>query len=181
MTESMVTINSSNVVYDNTWLWRADHDITGEVYNGNNPVATGLIVNGDDVTIYGLAVEHTLGNLVEWYGENGDVYFYQSELPYDAEPSYGTNGYAGYHVDSAVTKHTGHGIAVYSYFRDHIVRVNSGITCPAGPGISFVNSVTVFLNGQGEISHVINEDGNPITGNGQTSYYCQFGPASETS
>jgi len=81
----MVTINSSNIIYDNTWLWRADHDIVGGVYNSQNPVASGLIVHGNDVTIYGLAVEHTLGNLVEWYGENGDVYFYQSELPYDVD------------------------------------------------------------------------------------------------
>lgn len=32
-TGSMVVINSGHVIYDNTWLWRADHDVTGEVYN----------------------------------------------------------------------------------------------------------------------------------------------------
>jgi hypothetical protein len=79
----MVSIESGNVIYDNSWLWRADHDIIGEVYDSHNPVQTGLKVTGDNVTVYGLASEHTLGNLVEWYGNNGRVYFYQSEYPYD--------------------------------------------------------------------------------------------------
>lgn len=38
----MVQVNSDNVVVDNTWLWRADHDIIGNVYNSNNPVDTGF-------------------------------------------------------------------------------------------------------------------------------------------
>ena len=33
---------------------------------------------------YGLAVEHTLGDLTQWHGERGATYFYQSEMPYDA-------------------------------------------------------------------------------------------------
>ena len=28
-TRTMVQINSGNVIYDNSWLWRADHDVTG--------------------------------------------------------------------------------------------------------------------------------------------------------
>lgn len=59
----MMTVNSGNVVIDNTWLWRADHDVTGSVQNSNNPVQTGLVVNGDNVIAYGLKVEHTLGDL----------------------------------------------------------------------------------------------------------------------
>jgi hypothetical protein len=46
-------------------------------------VQTALEVLSDDVTIYGLAAEHTLGDLVLWRGERGRVYFYQCELPYD--------------------------------------------------------------------------------------------------
>lgn len=34
----MVIINSGYTILDNSWLWRADHTISGEVYNGNNPV-----------------------------------------------------------------------------------------------------------------------------------------------
>lgn len=72
----MVTINSGNVIIDNTWLWRAYHDINGVVYNKSNPVSTGLLVNGDNVIAYGLAVEHTLGHLVLWKGDNGLTIFY---------------------------------------------------------------------------------------------------------
>jgi len=67
----MVTINSGNVVIDNTWLWRADHDITGDVVNSNNPVSHGITVNGDNVIAYGLAVEHVLEDQVVWNGNNG--------------------------------------------------------------------------------------------------------------
>jgi len=70
-TKSMIQINSSNVIIDDTWLWRADHDVGGLVANGRNPVATGLEVNGDGVIAYGLASEHTLGHLVDWKGNDG--------------------------------------------------------------------------------------------------------------
>ena len=60
----MVQINSDHVIIDNTWLWRADHDVTGQVKNANNPVKSGVEVNGDNVIAYALAAEHTLGNLV---------------------------------------------------------------------------------------------------------------------
>ena len=72
----MIEVIGSNIVIDDTWLWRADHDSEGLVYNRSNPVQTGLKVYGDNVTIYGLAVEHALGNQVEWYGENGTVVFF---------------------------------------------------------------------------------------------------------
>ena len=44
--------------------------------NSHNYVATGLEVNGNNVRAYGLFVEHTLGDMVSWNGENGEVYFY---------------------------------------------------------------------------------------------------------
>jgi len=75
-TGSMVIVNSGWTIIDNVWLWRADHDITGSVVNSNNPVDNGMIINGDNVIAYGLAAEHTLGNLVEWNGENGKTIFY---------------------------------------------------------------------------------------------------------
>jgi hypothetical protein len=45
-TESMLQINAGNVVIDNSWLWRADHDITGDVKNSDNPVSHGIQVLG---------------------------------------------------------------------------------------------------------------------------------------
>jgi hypothetical protein len=38
----MVQINSGHVIIDDTWLWRADHDVTGTVGGSKNPVMTGL-------------------------------------------------------------------------------------------------------------------------------------------
>src|SRR5512133_4160377 len=54
-TTSLV-VNSNNVILDDIWAWRADHG------NGvgwtSNTADTGVIVNGDNVTAYGLFVEH---------------------------------------------------------------------------------------------------------------------------
>ena len=82
-TQRMVQITSANVVVDHTWLWRADHDVNGSVYDSRNYVENGIQVNGDGVRAYGLFSEHSLGDLVQWNGDNGETYFYQSELPYD--------------------------------------------------------------------------------------------------
>lgn len=38
----MVRINSGNVITDNVWLWRADHDVDGTVHNTKNPADTSL-------------------------------------------------------------------------------------------------------------------------------------------
>ena len=100
--DTMVEINSSNVVADNCWLWRADHDVGGIVVDGNNPCNTALRVNGDHVTMYGVAGEHTLKNILEWNGNYGRLYFYESEYPYDVtQENYGDKGYAAYQVDSS--------------------------------------------------------------------------------
>ena len=174
-TDVMVQINTSYVIYDNAWLWRADHGITGTIYNSANPVKTGLQVNADHVIAYGLAAEHTLGNLVEWNGEDGHVYFYQSEFPYDVtQENYGNMGYSAYYVKDTVERHYGWGIGVYSYFRDHAVNVQSGIKAPVSSEVKFVDALTVFLNGNGAIDHVIDTQGNTVSGPGQTAYVCNF-------
>ena len=43
----------------------------------------GLIVRGDDVTAYGLFVEHCQEYQTIWNGNGGRMYLYQSEMPYD--------------------------------------------------------------------------------------------------
>lgn len=74
--KTMVKINSGHVIIDDTWLWRADHGQGGLIADSQNPCDTALLINGDNVTGYGLAVEHTLGNMLEWNGENGESYFF---------------------------------------------------------------------------------------------------------
>jgi hypothetical protein len=170
---SMVVINSGNVVIDNSWLWRADHGVSGSVVNSQNPNQHGLVVNGANVTAYGLAVEHQLQDLVQWNGEGGRTYFYQSELPYDVtEANFGTPGYVSYHVASGVQNHHAWGAGVYSYFRDNAVTVANGIVTGTSTNVVFVNSLTVFLNGLGQITHIINGKGATVNTAGETQYEC---------
>jgi len=173
---TMVVINSGNVIYDGAWLWRADHDVSGVVKNSMNPVSHGLVVNGANVIAYGLASEHTLQDLVQWNGDNGQVYFYQSELPYDVtEANFGQPGYTGFHVSSSVNTFAGYGIGIYCYFRDYSVTTNSGIISnSSSSGVKFHNALTWFITGQGQITHVLNNQGNTVNGGGQKSYVCSF-------
>ena len=93
-------INANDTIIDHTWIWRADHG-TGAGWTSNLS-ANGLIVNGNNVTAYGLFVEHHQQFQVLWNGDNGRTYFYQSEIPYDPpdQASYssapGVNGWASY-------------------------------------------------------------------------------------
>jgi len=173
--DKMLVIASGHVYGDNLWLWRADHGVGGLVKNGANPCETGIEVSGADVTFVGLAVEHTLGDLVYWSGERGTTYFYQSELPYDVNASYGTAGFAGYRVADTVTDHDAYATGVYHYFRDFAVTVTSGIVVPAALANRIRSALSVYLNGLGTITHVLNANGGstaPADGSGATAYWC---------
>ena len=165
----IVTINSANVVGDNFWLWRADHG-AGAAWNTNKN-KNGLIVNGNDVTIYGLFVEHTQEYQTLWNGNGGRVYFYQSEMPYDvpnqdAWKQGAVNGYASYKVADTVKTHEAWGLGIYSFFRDAAVVADNAIETPTAPGVKMHHMVTVFLTGKGGINHVINGKGNAVKGGG---------------
>jgi len=73
-----------------------------------------------------------------------------------------------------VTDFTGYGINVYSYFRDFDVEQPMGISVPAGDGIHLTNSFTRFLNGNGSIQHVINDQGDEVNSSSMSSYYCNW-------
>jgi hypothetical protein len=179
--EVMIRINAGNVIGDNLWLWRADHYDGGETTGGQWPVNNALVVNGADVTMYGLAAEHTLNDIVVWNGERGSTFFFQAEFPYDVTEAYGTDGYAGYRVASSVTSHVAHGVGVYHFFRDYPVTVQSGIRTPDALVSSIFSPLSVFLNGQGTTLHVINEFGNastPAGGGGSPTWYCDGTPNS---
>ena len=68
-----MVINSKDVCIDHIWLWRADHG--NGVGWDKNKAANGLIVNGDNVLIYGLLNEHFQEYQTLWNGNNGRVYF----------------------------------------------------------------------------------------------------------
>jgi len=167
-TDYMVTINSNNVVGDNFWLWRADHG-RGVGWESNR-TDTGLIVNGNDVTLYGLFVEHCQKYQTIWNGNGGRVYFYQSEMPYDP-PSVdawrhgAVTGYASYRVADKVTTHEAWGLGVYCVFHRAPVVAENAIETPTGPGIKMHHMVTIRLGGGrpgSGINHVINGSGNPV-------------------
>ncbi len=76
-----LVVNSSHVILDDIWAWRADHG--AGVGWTENTADTGLIVNGSDVTAYGLFVEHYQKDQVIWNGQRGTDIFFQNEMPYD--------------------------------------------------------------------------------------------------
>jgi hypothetical protein len=156
-------VNSSDTIIDHTWIWRADHG--DGVGWSSNTSANGLIVNGENVTVYGLFVEHHQQFQVLWNGNHGRTYFYQSEIPYDPpdQASYtsapGTNGWASYKVSNAVTSHEAWGLGIYSVFLRPRVMLTRAIEVPRIPGVQFHHMITVALGDLGEISHVINDTG----------------------
>ena len=163
-------INSHHVVGDHLWIWRADHgDREGaRVHVGwyESTADQGLIVNGDDVTIHGLFVEHFQKYQVMWNGERGRTYFYQCELPYDppSQAAYmagQTRGWAAYKVADTVAAHDATGLGVYANFTtDPSIVLESAIEAPRRPGVRFSSITTISLGtGQGTIAHLVNDAG----------------------
>jgi len=163
-----LAVHSRHVIGDHFWLWRADHGRPATVGWDLNTAATGLMVSGDEVTIYGLFAEHYQEHQVLWSGNRGRVVFYQSEIPYDPpdQASYhsGTNGWASYKVADTVTDHQAWGLGVYCFFRvNPEVKLFHAFEVPEGPGIRFEHLTTVSLGGGvGEISHLINGRGEAV-------------------
>ncbi|MBN1505265.1 MAG: coagulation factor 5/8 type domain-containing protein [Sedimentisphaerales bacterium] len=160
-----VFINSNDVIGDHFWIWRADHG-SGVGWE-TNVTRNGLVVKGENVTAFGLFVEHYHEYQTLWQGNGGRVYFYQNELPYDP-PSQeqwqhdGVNGWAAYKVDDAVTSHEAWGLGSYCTFHNsRVVSANRSFEVPVNPGVRLHHLVTVSLGGKGVISHVINDTGGP--------------------
>ncbi|MEV5749820.1 RICIN domain-containing protein [Actinoallomurus sp. NPDC052308] len=176
-----LVVNSSNTIIDHSWLWRADHGNGGTVGWNTNTAANGLVVNGANVTAYGLFTEHYQQYQVVWNGNGGRTYFYQSEMPYDVPsnaswtPGGGTNGYASYKVGAGVTSHQAWGLGVYCYFSTNSgVVADRAIEVPS-TGSAFHDMVTVSLGGTGTINHIINNSGGAVR-SGSTVAYLTSGP-----
>uniref|UniRef100_A0A0G4HX32 Uncharacterized protein n=1 Tax=Chromera velia CCMP2878 TaxID=1169474 RepID=A0A0G4HX32_9ALVE len=175
----MMKVESSGVILDNVWLWRADHGAGGaSVRKGKNVVRGGLDVGGDDVTVYGLFVEHAMEDQVLWRGERGKTFMMESELPYDVDQeSFGQQGFVGYRVAPDVQTHNAWGVGVYHFFKSP-VEVEFGIVCPSSVEENFVSPLSVWLNGNGRMQHIINESGEPTFGReGQAQYVCSASPS----
>lgn len=152
--DTTLEINSNDVVGDHFWIWRADHGVRNSVGWDINTADYGLVTNGDNVTIYGLFNEHFQKYQTLWKGENGLVYFYQCETPYDARTQHeymsenGTrDGYAAYKVDDNVRAHRAYGIGIYDVLHRDI-RIENSVEAPYNDGIQLHHIVnTSFIPG----------------------------------
>jgi hypothetical protein len=157
--------NSNNSIIDDVWAWRADHGSGAGSWTSDQS-NTGLIVNGNNVTAYGLAVEHFQKQEVIWNGQSGEVIFFQNENPYEVPnqaswmESATQDGYPAFYVPSSVTSFQGYGMGSYSYF-DQGVNIENAMAfqAPDTSGVQFHDLLTVFLSGSGGIESVINGTG----------------------
>ena len=112
--------------------------------------------------------------MLEWNGENGRNYFFQSEYPYDVDQSYGDADYAGYKVGDNVQTHEAWGTGAYTYFRVHNCTMPSGIKAPQNPGVKFHNSFGRFLSGNGGLKHILNDEGENVDVTTYMKYLCEW-------
>jgi Pectate lyase superfamily protein len=161
--------NASNSIIDNLWAWRADHgnDVGWTV----NQADTGLAVTGNNVTAYGLAVEHYQKNEVIWSGQGGTDVFFQNELPYDppsqsawmASPT--QDGYPSFLVTPNVRTFQGYGMGSYIVFIQTTATLfdAEAFQAPKTPNVQFHDLLAVYLGGSGGDQSIINGVGGPVT------------------
>jgi hypothetical protein len=168
-----LVVSSDDVILDDIWAWRADHG-SGVGWKSNT-AETGVVVEGDDVTAYGLFVEHYQRYEVVWKGENGRTIFYQSEMPYDPPSQEAwrhdhVNGFASYEVADSVKTHETWGTGVYSFFNQGVdIHAERAFEVPDRPGVKLHDLVTVYLTGSGGIDHVVNETGAAVNSSNQVT------------
>jgi hypothetical protein len=158
-----LVVNSSQVILDDIWAWRADHG------NGigwtDNVGDTGVVVNGANVTAYGLFVEHYQKDEVVWNGTNGTDIFFENEMPYDP-PSQAawragatTDGYPAFLITHRAVGFRGYGMGSYSFFDRGVPIFATSAFVTANPPSSQLHDLfTIFLSsaGYGGIDHVLN-------------------------
>jgi hypothetical protein len=161
--------DASDSLIDDVWSWRADHGAGAGTWTGDT-ADTGAQIGGDNVTAYGLAVEHYQKYETVWTGQHGTVIFFQNENPYEvpnqaawmATPT--QDGYPAFYLPKSVTSFQGYGMGVYSFFNQGVPIENAtAIEAPDSPNVQFHDLLTVFLNGSGGIQSVINGTGAAVS------------------
>jgi hypothetical protein len=184
MTTTSATVslldNASNSIIDDVWAWRADHGANTSITGPNGQVGaswtynkgdTGLVVTGNNVTAYGLAVEHYQKSEVVWSGQGGTDVFFQNELPYDPPTQADWNesstftGYPAFQVANNVKTFTSYGMGSYVVFINtpSTLNVTEAFQAPAVPGVQFNNTFGVWISGSGGIDSIVNGVGGPVT------------------
>jgi hypothetical protein len=165
---SLVDYGGHSII-DNVWAWRADHG--NDVGWTQNQADTGLDVAGNDVTAYGLAVEHYQKNEVIWSGQGGTDIFFQNELPYDPPTqadwmaSRTQDGYPAFLVNNNVKTFTGYGMGSYVSFISTSATLfdAEAFEVPRTSGVQLHNVFGVWIAGSGGDSSVIDGTGGPVT------------------
>ena len=161
--------NASNSIIDNVWGWRADHgNAVGWTVNTGG---TGVVVTGNDVTAYGLFVEHYQKDEVIWSGQGGTDVFFQNELPYDppsqsawmASPT--QNGFPAFLVTPNVKTFQGYGLGSYVVFIKTTATLHDAeaFQAPHTSGVQFHDVFGVWIAGSGGLDSIINGVGGPVT------------------
>ena len=136
-----------------------------------NTADTGVAVTGNNVTAYGLFVEHYQKNEVIWSGQGGTDVFYQNEMPYDppsqsawmASPT--QDGYPAFLVTGNVKSFQGYGMGSYIVFIQTTATLfaDQAFQAPKTPGVQFHSLLVVYLGGSGGDKSIINGVGGPVT------------------
>ena len=155
--------NASHSIIDDVWAWRADHGANTSVTGPQGQVGagwtynqgdTGVVVSGNNVTAYGLAVEHYQKTEVIWNGQGGTNIFFQNELPYDPPSQAAWNksatqlGYPAFEVSPNVTSFNGYGMASYVVFiyTNATLWDSMAYQAPNKPGVKFTDAGDLFIS-----------------------------------
>jgi hypothetical protein len=158
---------ASNSIIDDAWVWRADHgNAIGWTVNTGD---TGVEVTGNNVTAYGLFVEHFQKSEVIWSGQGGRDIFFQNELPYDppsqsawmASPT--QDGFPAFMVSPNVTTFQGYGMGSYVVFIQTSATLfdDQAFQSPNTSGVQFHNIFCVWIVGSGGYKSIVNGAGGP--------------------
>jgi hypothetical protein len=155
--------NASHSIIDDVWAWRADHGANTSVTGPQGQVGagwtynqgdTGVVVSGDNVTAYGIAVEHYQKTEVIWSGQGGTNIYFQNELPYDVPSQAVWNqspthlGYPAFEVSPNVTSFNGYGMGSYAVFiyTNATLWDSMAYEAPNKPGVQFTDAMDLFIS-----------------------------------
>ncbi|HKC18063.1 MAG TPA: hypothetical protein VKE27_00390, partial [Candidatus Dormibacteraeota bacterium] len=168
--------NADGSIIDDLWGWRADHNLQGTAGWTYNRGDTGVVVTGDNVTAYGLFVEHYQKSEVVWSGQNGTDIFFQNELPYDPpsqtewEVSPSQLGYPAFLVTPNVTSFHSYGMGSYVVFISTPAAAGANslfdtepFQVPTTAGVVLTNTFTVWIAGNGGDQSIVDGVGGPDT------------------
>ena len=165
--EIAIEINADDTLVDHFWVWRADHGQQVGWYLNKSDY--GVVVNGDNVTTYGLFVEHFQKYDILWNGEYGKMYFLQNEIAYDIPynkdwVSPDGKGWAALKVADHVRNFEGWGLGCYDVYINTLeyIYLDNGFVMPAEGNIKIHNVFTISLGTNGEITNVINGVGDKV-------------------